>query len=264
MIDTHEAKSFRREELSKHWILMTNQDAKLVLSAYSPNGADARDPFFEQALQQAKRDPELMEWFEKQGAFDRVIVAKLRTIEPPAGLNSQILAGLRAVRVPRHSVSPWVAMAAALLVAMMVLTYNRFFEPSKLDRLDQFCSDCLAQLNSPVQFDLESPDLRETQKFIRTRQVPAATAMPDSVATMPTAGCRIFRWKGQWVSLTCFKLPSGKSLLLFVIDEKAFDRRPIPTDFREIGRWHVKFQEESGKVILWASRASMDEVKSYL
>ena len=99
---------------------MTNQDAKLVLSAYRPNGADARDPFFEQALQQAKRDPELMEWFEKQRAFDRVIVAKLRTIEPPAGLNSQILAGLRAVRVPRHSVSPWVAVAGALLVAMMV------------------------------------------------------------------------------------------------------------------------------------------------
>ena len=86
---------------------MTNQDAKLVLSAYRPNGADARDPFFEQALQQAKRDPELMEWFEKQRAFDCVMVAKLRTIEPPAGLNSQILAGLRAIRVPRHSVSPW-------------------------------------------------------------------------------------------------------------------------------------------------------------
>jgi hypothetical protein len=69
-------------------------------------------------------------------------------------------------------------VAAALLVAMMVLTYNRFFEPSKLDRLDQFCSDCLVQFSSPVQFDLESPDLRETQKFIRTRQAP--TAMCDS------------------------------------------------------------------------------------
>ena len=162
----------------------------------------------------------------------------------------------------RHSISPWVAVAAALFVAVMVLTYNRFFEPSELDCLDQFCSNCLVELNSPVQFELESPDLRETQKFIRTRQAPTATAIPDSVATMPTAGCKIFRWKGQWVSLTCFKLPSGKSLLLFVIDEKAFDRQPIPTDFREIGRWHVKFQKESGKLILWASRASTDEVKA--
>jgi hypothetical protein len=146
----------------------------------------------------------------------------------------------------------------------MVLTYSRFFEPSELDRLDQFCSDCLVHLNSPVQFDLESPDLRETEKFIRTRQVPTATAIPDSVATMPTAGCKIFRWKGQWVSLTYFKLPSGQLLYLFVVDENAFGSQPIPTDFREIGRWHVKFQKESGKVILWASRASTDEVKTYL
>jgi hypothetical protein len=227
--------------------VITNQDAKLVLSAYRPNGADARDPFFEEALEQAKRDPELREWFVKERAFDALIVAKIRTIKPPAGLNSQILAGLQAVRGPRHSVSPWLKVAAALLVAMMVLTYNRFLAPSKLDRLDQFCADCLVQFSSPVQFDLESPDFRETQKFIRTTQAPAATAIPDSVATMATAGCKIFRWRGQWVSLTCFKLPSGESLLLFVIGEKAFDRRPIPTDFKEMGRWHVKFQEESGK-----------------
>ena len=264
MIDPHEAKSFRREELSKLRIVMTNEDAKLVLSAYRPNGADARDPYFEQALQRTKRDPELMEWFEKQRAFDRVIVAKLCTIEPPIGLNSQILAGLQAVRVPRHSVSPWFAVAAALLVALMILAYSRFFVPSELDRPDQFCSDCLVQLNSPVQFDLESPDLRETEKFIRTRQVPIATAIPDSVATMPTAGCKIFRWNGQWVSLTCFKLPSGQLLYLFVVDENAFGSRPIPTDFMEIAQWHVKFQKESGKVILWASRASTDEVKRYL
>jgi hypothetical protein len=243
---------------------MTNQDAKLLLSAYRPDGANARDPFFEQALQQAKRDPELMEWFEKQRAFDGVIVAKIRTIEPPAGLNSQILAGLRAIRVPRHSVRPWFAVAAVLLVAMMVLAYNRIFEPSKLHRVDQFCSDCLVQCNSPVQFDLESPDLQETQKFIQTRQAPRATAIPDSLATMPTAGCKIFRWKGQWVSLTCFKLPSGESLHLFVIDERAFEREPIPADFREIGQWHLKFQEENGKLILWVSQAPMDEVKSYL
>jgi hypothetical protein len=120
---------------------MTNQDAKLVLSAYRPDGAD-------------ERDPELTEWFVKERAFDGAIVAKIRTIEPPAGLNSQILAALRAIRVPRRSVSPWFAVAAVLLVAMMVLTYNRFFEPSKPDRLDQFCSDCLVQFNSPVQFDL--------------------------------------------------------------------------------------------------------------
>ena len=82
--------------------MIRNQDAKLVLDAYRPNGADARDSFVEEALGQAKRDPELMEWFVKQRAFDGVVVSKLRTIEPRTGLNSEILAGLRAIRVGRH------------------------------------------------------------------------------------------------------------------------------------------------------------------
>ena len=250
--------------MNKPRIVITNQDAKLVLSAYRPSGADARDPFVEEALEQTKRDPELWEWFVKQLAFDDVIVSRLRTIEPPAGLHSEILAGLRAIRVPRRPVGPWLAVAAALLVAVMVLSYNEFFEPLRLDRLDAFCSDCLAQFNPAVQFDLESPDLRQTQEFIRTRQAPAAPVITGSVATMPTAGCKTFRWSGRWVSLTCFKLPSGQLLHLFVVDESAFGSRPIPTEFLEIGQWHVKFQEENGVVMMWASRASMNEIKKYL
>ena len=38
---------------------ITNESAKFVLNAYRPNGADARDPIFRAALEQAARDPEL-------------------------------------------------------------------------------------------------------------------------------------------------------------------------------------------------------------
>jgi hypothetical protein len=100
------ARSFRDQEINNRRIVNTNQDVKLVLSAYRPNGVDARDAFFEEALEQAKRDPELMEWFVKQRVFDDVIVSKLRTIEPPAGLNLEILAGLRAIGEPRRAVGP--------------------------------------------------------------------------------------------------------------------------------------------------------------
>jgi hypothetical protein len=77
---------------------MSNYDARLVLNAYRSGDADAEDPFFKDALKQAKRDPELMDCFMKQRAFDDVIVTKVRTIEPPAGLKERILAILRAAR----------------------------------------------------------------------------------------------------------------------------------------------------------------------
>ena len=251
--------------MKKPRIGITSQDAKLVLSAYRPNGADARDPFFDEALDQAKQDPQLTKWFERQRAFDDVIASKLRFIEPPTGLHSAILTGLRTFTVNRRRpVAPRLALAAVLLVAMLVLAQVWLFTPSTRDRLNEFCSDCLAQLNPTLQLDLESPDLLQTQEFIQTRQAPTAPAIPAPAATLLTAGCKTFAWNVQQVSLTCFKLPSGERLYLFVTDQKAFDDRPISTDFREIGQWHIAFQKANGVVMMWVSRASINEIKKYV
>ena len=73
---------------------ITNQSAKFVLNAYRPNGADAQDPVFRVALEQAARDPELAAWFKEQRSFDSLIADKLAEIQPPANLYSAILAGI--------------------------------------------------------------------------------------------------------------------------------------------------------------------------
>ena len=65
---------------------ITNESAKFVLNAYRPNGADAQDPVFRDALEQAARDPELAAWFKEQRTFDSLIAGKLAEFEPPASL----------------------------------------------------------------------------------------------------------------------------------------------------------------------------------
>lgn len=50
---------------------MNNDEAKFLLSAYRPGGRDAADPSVAAALDQAKRDPALASWFERQQAHDR-------------------------------------------------------------------------------------------------------------------------------------------------------------------------------------------------
>ncbi len=70
---------------------MTNARAKLLLSVYRPNGADAEDPAFKEALAQVRLDPTLGSWFREQRAFDELIFAKLRSIEVPANLPTAIL-----------------------------------------------------------------------------------------------------------------------------------------------------------------------------
>jgi hypothetical protein len=94
---------------------MTNERAKFLLSVYRPNGADAEDPAFKEALAQVRLDPTLGSWFREQRAFDELIIAKLRSIEVPANLPTAILAGFRATVMPRHQSIPWLAIAAVLV-----------------------------------------------------------------------------------------------------------------------------------------------------
>jgi hypothetical protein len=63
---------------------MDNEEAKFILRAYRPNGADAGDAKFCAALEQAKRDPELARWFERELALDKTVAGKVRAITPEA------------------------------------------------------------------------------------------------------------------------------------------------------------------------------------
>src|SRR6185295_12013962 len=104
---------------------MNNQEAKFILGAYRPDGSDATDPMFAEALTMVERDPELRDWLERQRAFDRAVAAKVRAIVPPAELREAILAGGRASR-PRRLwwTNPVVLVAAAAMVVLGVVSYS--------------------------------------------------------------------------------------------------------------------------------------------
>src|SRR5437016_2707115 len=102
---------------------MTNERAKLLLSAYRHNGADAQDPFFREALEQATRDPELASWLTKQRSFDALIAEKLNSIQPPSSLRSAILDGIHSGPSGNRSpIGSILAMAAILVLSGILLS----------------------------------------------------------------------------------------------------------------------------------------------
>ena len=128
---------------------ITNESAKFVLNAYRPNGADAQDPVFRAALEQAARDPELAAWFKEQRTFDSLIAGKLAEFEPPASLYATILAGI-SNRSPmrRFNIRPLLALAAVLVLSGTILV-PRLMEngsPSKL--IEQYQTANLTMLSS--------------------------------------------------------------------------------------------------------------------
>jgi tRNA 2-selenouridine synthase SelU len=71
---------------------MTNDEAKVILGAYRPNGQDAADALFCEATRQAQQDPQLAAWFARAQGLDALMRGKLRELAPPPGLKEAILA----------------------------------------------------------------------------------------------------------------------------------------------------------------------------
>jgi len=79
---------------------MNKQEAQFILESYRPGTEDDSDPTFKEALELARKDPELMAWLKESEAFDTLISQGLQSITPPAGLKETILQGATRERPP--------------------------------------------------------------------------------------------------------------------------------------------------------------------
>lgn len=70
---------------------MDKQKAKFILQSFRPDGADAVDADFAEALLLAAEDRELGDWLARERAADAVFTDALSEVEIPSGLKEQIL-----------------------------------------------------------------------------------------------------------------------------------------------------------------------------
>ena len=75
---------------------MDKEEARFVLRCFRPDGGDAGDNDFAEALQWAASDRELGEWLARERAQDAEFSAALGRLTLPDGLREEILAGIAA------------------------------------------------------------------------------------------------------------------------------------------------------------------------
>jgi hypothetical protein len=73
---------------------MDSKEAKFILQSFRPDGADATDPAFAEALALATEDRELGAWLAQERATDAAFAAALNEVEIPDDLREHILAVL--------------------------------------------------------------------------------------------------------------------------------------------------------------------------
>lgn len=77
---------------------MDKERARFVLGCFRPDGADAADPGFAEALRLAAEDRELGEWLAHERARDAAFAQALGAVEIPDELRDEILSGFAAER----------------------------------------------------------------------------------------------------------------------------------------------------------------------
>lgn len=186
---------------------MDNQEAQFILRAYRANGADANDPAFSQALEQARRDPALARWLAQEQAFDNAVSRKLRSISLPSGLRENILAGAKASRRPARSWynSPSLYALAACLVVAAALAF--LMPKVRADReRAEFAKLVMNDAMHEQQHTARSPEAAEPLRSYvsNTSNRLAASALPVEREKMENLGCRTLTLGGREVAEVCF------------------------------------------------------------
>ena len=195
---------------------MDNDEAKFILRAYRPSGADAADPKFADALEQAKRDPSLGKWLSDEQALDRAIAGKLQRVTVPADLRESIFAGVMVSASPAWWRNGYVqfAMAACLLVALgAAFSYSLSRRRAAINQVAQVAiedvlhghhgnrGEAVAQLENVL----------ENASFHLSDG-----AMPVNLTALESNGCRVVQIGGNNVAEICFAR-SGKYYHLYVM-----------------------------------------------
>lgn len=256
---------------------MDNQQAKLLLSAARATGADANDPRVAEALEQARRDPELARWLAEERAFDTTVVRKLQSKEPPADLRARLVAGARvSTSVKKRRGTPvawWIGLAAtvALVASTAVWWRLRPVEPGTelvaRPALLEWQQSCLAIFNDPnFALDLmhgEYPPLEQHLTGHGTRVLPAIPFAPGAVGLV---GCKVLAWRDQPVSFLCFKADTGELVHLFVMPRGTADEALLAAGPHRtfVGEFATVTWIQGDLVALVASKMTAERLESIL
>jgi hypothetical protein len=187
---------------------MNKQEAKFILGVYRPNGLDAGDATFNDALALAEKDPELRAWFSAQSRFDNAVTGKLKEVVPPPGLREAILAGGRVSAVRAKSAwrttTIWLAAAAAIaLVASVAVKFRSGSGRPNGVELAAFALDDLA--NHDKQHIGSPPGSDAVVAQLTNARVPLMRGLDVNLDALRKEHCRIVRVDGKEVFELCFK-----------------------------------------------------------
>ncbi|GAB4176011.1 MAG: hypothetical protein Fur0032_15860 [Terrimicrobiaceae bacterium] len=219
---------------------MDNEQAKLILQAYRPGGEDASDPFFAEALEQARRDPELGNWLAAQRRFDESMRRALKSVQPPDSLRDSLLLLPKVSSFPtetrrRFWPTPAILALAAALIVLCTVSFlwlpQSAHDKTAATTVRDVTTEVLAlKANNKISLGKMSSDPAEIHAWLTARGAPGNFELPTGLRQIPALGCQSYTIGGAKVSLVCFMLGKDQVIHLFVVDNA--ELKDAPADLR--------------------------------
>ena len=241
--------------------------AKEILLRYRPGTTDASDPEFAEALDQAKRDPELGRWFAQNQAFQSTIRARFKQLPVPAGLKEDILAGYRAPANPvwwqRPAFQAFAAAAAILLFIGLTLFWS---QPREGRSFAAFQSRVVRNAQRGYAMEITTTNLGEIRQYLASQGAQADYVLPAPLEKLPGDGGAVLRWQNKTVSMVCFDLGDHNDLYLFVANRADLPGAPSTSDpkFTKIGNLTAASWSAGNRTYVLAGPGDAQFVGQYL
>jgi len=217
---------------------MDSQQARLILSCRRPRGQDDADPAIREALEAARRDPELAAWLEREQEIDALLGAKLSALPAPPDLRTEILAGQTLVRpAPAFWQRPpaWLAAAACLVLGLGVALWMKRTDaavpgvplatalpPATFSDMRKDVAGLVLSGFQPQNF---TPGLDAAREILAGQQAPSQIELPPFLGGATAYACSVIEWRGRKVAGVCL-VKEGRSMHLFVLPKSQLDAVP--------------------------------------
>jgi hypothetical protein len=228
---------------------MNNDEARFLLGARRPNGADDQDPAMQAALVQAARDPALGAWLAREQTLDAFVSRRLGAITPPADLRAQLIAGASLQTRPDSARSwwrsSWWMVMAACLAVVVTLGALGLLPSSGAPELQSLKAVAFKEASEHHSNYVVADQLGDFGRWLQTPGQTLLAGLPIGFDELRAQGCRRLKIGGREVLEVCF-WRDNREYHLYVA------RR---ADFPDVGEAAIRRTKGSVVAAAWADDA---------
>jgi hypothetical protein len=245
-----------------------SREARKILATYRPGDTDSPDPRMAQALQLARKDPQLAVWFGQHCAAHVTLPTELGTAQPPPESKEPKPPG-EAGR-PEYIIfnKPALVMLAGTALLLLGAWLWPYFATAGTNTLTSYRDRMARLVQRAYPMKIAVTDQAQLREYFRVNGGPVGFPLPKNLEKLPATGGAVFTWHSQPVALLGLDAGGNTNVYVFLIKRSVFET-PTPSDkdkaeFEQIGRLNTATWTIGDTVYLLASPADKTTIQNFL